>query len=129
MKKVLFLLSVIASITACSSSLDPEDAKAAVVQGERDRIPLVLQTLSVADVDNVTIDSLVLLVDTEPMSGMLYTTWITNKKNFFSGTTKTIETPIIVEVDSIQNDHERSGYVRWQSDWKTALVTFVAKTL
>ena len=124
MKRVfLFLLPVMMlGLTACYQKLTAEQAEAAVLQGERDRIPLLLQTIPI--IDDITIDSIHLTVTQEPMQGYLYTTWIsygTNKKR--------TEIPIIVQVDSIRQDATRKDYIQWQSSWDNAAKSYVMKIL
>lgn len=89
----------------------------------------MIQTMSTMGVDDITIDSLVLLVKDEPMSGLLYTTWSSSRKNYYTGRTNVEETPMIIRVDSIISSPTRKGYVQWQSDWQSALQTYIAKRL
>lgn len=129
MKKYLFLLSALCVMVSCSSKLDPEEAKQIVLNGERNNLPLVIQTVSTMGVDDITIDSLVLLVKDEPMSGLLYTTWTSSRKNYYTGRTKVEETPMVIKVDSIISSPTRKGYAQWQSDWQSAFQTYIAKRL
>ena len=119
MKRVfLFLLPVmILGLTACGNKLTKEQAEAAVLQGERDRLPLLLQTLSF--VDDITIDSIHMTITEEPMQGYLYTTWKNGKK----------EQSIIVHVDSVRQDATRKGYIQWQSSWDNAARSYLMKSL
>lgn len=129
MKKYIFFFSIFCILTSCSSKLNPEDAKQAVIDGERERIPLVIQTMSTMGVDDITIDSLVLLVKDEPMSGLLYTTWKSSKKNYYTSKNAVETMPIIIQVDSIISSPTQKGYVQWQSDWETAFRTYIAKRI
>ncbi|GEM_PF-2008701 len=129
MKKYLFFLSALCVLASCSSKLKPEDVTQIVLNGERENLPLVIQTMSTMGVDDITIDSLVLLVKDEPMSGLLYTTWSSSRKNYYTGRTKVEETPMIIKVDSIISSPTQKGYVQWQSDWQSALQTYIAKRL
>lgn len=118
MKRLFFLLAVTAlALTACNNKLTQEQAKKAVMQGETDRLPIMLQSLTF--VDDITIDSLQLLVTDEPMQGMLYTTWKRGKK------TQTI----IVQVDSIRTDINRKNYIQWESNWEDAARAYFMKSL
>lgn len=115
MKKLfLLLLPCLLVLTACDT-LTEEKAKDAVLRGEVDRLPLILQTVSI--VEDITIDSIRLDITEEPMHGYLYTTW----------KMKTKETPIIVEVDSIHSSKDRSGYVEWVSRWDNATKAYFMK--
>lgn len=118
MKKIFILLAAAMMIlSACNNKLTVEQAESAVMQGEKDRLPLLLQTLSF--IDDITIDSIRLNVAEEPMQGFLYTTWKSGKK----------ERPIIVPVDSIQTDATRKGYIQWQSHWDDAARAYLMKSL
>ena len=124
MKRLFLLLLpvMMLGLTACDNKLTAEQAAAAVLQGERDRIPMLLQTIPI--IDDLTIDSICLTIREEPMQGYLYTTWIsigTNKKR--------TETPIIVQVDSIRQDAARKDYIQWQSSWDNAAKAYVMKLL
>ena len=59
MKKHIFFLSVFFVLASCSSKLKPEDAQQIVLNGERENLPLMIQTMSTMGVDDITIDSLV----------------------------------------------------------------------
>lgn len=117
MKKLfLLLIPILMGLTSCNK-LTAEQAEAAVLQGERDRIPLLLQTIPF--IDDITIDSIKLNVTVEPMQGYLYSTWKSGKK----------ETSIIVPVDNIHSSKEHKGYIEWQSDWENAAKSYVMKSL
>lgn len=117
MKKLfLLLIPILMGLTSCNK-LTAEQAEAAVLQGERDRIPLLLQTIPF--IDDITIDSIKLNVTVEPMQGYLYSTWKSSKK----------ETSIIVPVDNIHSSKEHKGYIEWQSDWENAAKSYVMKSL
>ena len=118
MKKLFILLAAVMMILpACNKKLTTEQAEAAVMQGEKDRLPLLLQTLPF--LDEITIDSIRLNVTDEPMQGFLYTTWKKGKK----------EKSIIVPVDSIQTDATRKDYIQWQSHWDDAARAYFMKSL
>jgi hypothetical protein len=113
----IFLAAVALALTACNNKLTVEQAEAAVIQGEKDRLPLLLQ--NIVFVDDITIDSIHLNVTDEPMQGMLYTTWKSGKK----------EKTIIVQVDSIRTDADRKDYIQWQSHWDDAARAYLMKSL
>ena len=118
MKKLFILLAVAAiALTACNNKLTVEQAEAAVMHGEKENLPLLLQNLVI--VDDIIIDSIRITITEEPMQGYLYTTWITGKKK--------IETPMIVQVDSIRTDPTRTDYVQWQSHWDDAVKAYFMK--
>ena len=72
--KYLVLSAVLYVFVSCEKQvLTEEEAQRAVIDGERDHLPLILQKMS--DVESITIDSLRIHVKDEPMSGFLYTTW------------------------------------------------------
>lgn len=115
-KLFLLLIPVLLGLTSCNK-LTAEQAESAVMQGEIDRLPLVLQTIPF--VDDITIDSIRLDIKDEPMHGFLFTTWKYKRKS----------TPIIVEVDSIHSSADRKGYIEWQSHWDNAARSYVMKSI
>lgn len=118
MKKLFLLLLpvMMLGLTACGNKFTAEQAEAAVMQGEKDRLPILLQSFSF--VDDITIDSIRLTITEEPMQGYLYTTWKNGKKT----------RPMIVQVDSICVDKSRNGYIQWQSDWGSAAKAYIMKS-
>lgn len=125
MKKYAFLLLTLLAMVACTSKLSPEHAKEVVLRGENERLPLVIQTLNLLGVDDVTIDSLVLLTEDEPMTGMLYTTWKKKETSWRTGIETIKEIPIIVKVDSIHSSETQKGYVEWHTRWDMAGANFI----
>lgn len=118
MKRVFYLLLLPIVMGLCScNSLAPEEAKEAVVAGVKDQVPLLVQQLFV--VDDITIDSMRIVVDQEPMSGYLYTTWITNDNTC----------PVIVNVTDIQRSEKAKGYIEWTADWESAAKAYVMNSL
>lgn len=91
MKKTIFLLSLTILMVFCSCKrFTPEEAKETVIAGVKDQVPMLVQQFFF--VDDISIDSMRIVVDQEPMSGYLYTTW----------TSKGISSPIIVNVSDIK---------------------------
>ena len=123
MKRLFILLMpvMMLGLTACGDQLTPEQAEEAVLQGERDRLPLLKQEMAYFASD-ITIDSMHITIAEEPMQGYLYTTWISNGK-------QRTETPIIVVVDSIRSDETRKGYIQWLSRWDAAAKSYLMKGL
>ena len=118
MRKVFYLLLLPIVMGLCScNGLTPEEAKEAVVAGVKDQVPLLVQQLFV--VDDITIDSMRIVVDQEPMSGYLYTTWITNDNTC----------PVIVNVTDIQRSEKAKGYIEWTADWESAAKAYVMNSL
>lgn len=117
MKKIylFLLLPLMIGMSACQSKLTADDVIESVLDGERDRLPMILQNLP--SVDNITVDSLHILVDSEPMSGYLYTTWYDGQKSF----------SIIVQVIDIKKSEEHKDYIEWKSDWGSAKDTYIQK--
>ena len=117
-KSILFIawvFSLVLCMNACHH-LTAEDAKISVMEGERNRIPVITQQLS--DVDDITIDSMRMVVTSEPMMGYLYTTWKNGKSSV----------PIIVVVSDIHKSKEHKGYIEWQSDWGSANMAYFRQT-
>ncbi len=125
MKKVFLLLLPLFVLAACGSKLSPEDAEQIVISGEWENLPLRLQLFKRLDVEDISIDSLVLTVQDEPMRGMLYTTWKSTSENWRTGKKTTQEERIIISVDSIMQSPTQPGYVQWQTDWKQAALSFL----
>lgn len=118
MKRLFILIAVAAlALTACNNKLTVEQAESAVLQGEKDRLPILLQNL--VFVDDITIDSIHLNVTEEPMQGFLYTTWKSGKSS----------ESIIVQVDGIRRDETRKGYIQWQIHWDNAARAYFMKSL
>lgn len=118
--KYLVLSTVLYVFVSCEKQvLTEEEAQRAVIDGERDHLPLILQKMS--DVESITIDSLRIHVKDEPMSGFLYTTWEYTPSSFLAlhRGKKRIKN-IIVSVDSIRQSKTHEGYIEWQSNWKDA---------
>lgn len=118
--KYLVLSTVLYVFVSCEKQvLTEEEAQRAVIDGERDHLPLILQKMS--DVESITIDSLRIHVKDEPMSGFLYTTWEYTPTSFLAlhRGKKRIKN-IIVSVDSIRQSKTHEGYIEWQSNWKDA---------
>lgn len=116
----LVLSTILFSVVSCDKQvLTEEEAQRAVIDGERDHLPLILQKMS--DVESITIDSLRIHVKDEPMSGFLYTTWEYTPTSFLAlhRGKKRIKN-IIVSVDSIRQSKTHEGYIEWQSNWKDA---------
>lgn len=116
MKKILVLLfiPVFFCITACHK-ITAEEAENVIMEGELERLPIILQALP--HVKDITLDSIRLVVKDEPMEAYLYTTWKYGKKKF----------PIIVPVHDIKSSKEHRGYIEWSTDWDSANKVYVRK--
>ena len=118
MKKTLFILMLPILIGFCSCSrLTPEQAKEAVTRGVKDQVPFLVQQLFF--IEDIAVDSMRIVVDQEPMSGYLYTTW----------TIKDISTPVIVNVTDIHRSKENKGYIEWTADWESATKAFFMNSM
>ena len=111
MKRILFLLllPILMGLYSCSR-LTPEEAKASVIAGVKDQVPLLVQQLIF--IDDISVDSMRIVVDQEPMSGYLYTTW----------TTKDDSKHIIVNVTA-------KGYIEWTADWESAAKAYLMNSM
>jgi len=118
MKRIylLFLLPLFFGYVSCGK-LNPDEVKEIIMEGERERIPLLVQQLPL--VESITVDSIRLVVEDVPMSGYLYTTWSAENQAI----------PIIVPLDNIHKSKEHRGYVEWNSDWETAAKGFLIQGL
>ena len=118
MKRIVWLLMLPIFIVCTSCNrLTPENARNAVMSGEMDRIPLIKQHLFF--IDDITIDSMRITVDQEPMAGYLYTTWIKKGE----------KEPIIVSVSGIRKSQKNKGYIEWSSNWEAAATAYYMKAL
>ncbi|MCQ2342627.1 MAG: hypothetical protein MJZ75_03940 [Paludibacteraceae bacterium] len=107
-------------VMSCQPKLAAEEAADAIMSGEEDRLPVLLQKMSF--VDTITIDSMRICCTDEPMDGYLYTTWTYQKKEWKHWTMHQYKTTrsIIIEVDSIKRSKDHKGYIEWQSNWDDA---------
>ena len=119
MKRLFLLLTlpIFIGFASCTQKYSADEVTELVMAGEIERLPLLKQEMLV--VDDITIDSMCLLIDDEPMSGYLYTTWIADNDS----------TPIIVEVDKIRRSLEHKGYIEWKSDWNKARIAYAQNLL
>ena len=124
MKKNYFyalIMVVLGAMTSCGvPPLDPEEAAKAVLEGERARIPLYMQDY---ELTGLTIDSLRLLTDIEPMSALMFTTWTYDvssydytQKPYKKTTSKT--RPVVIQVCHIQRLPENLKQIHWYSNWQ-----------
>jgi hypothetical protein len=119
MKRILFLLPIMMlGLTSCGDKLTAESVEASILQGEKAELPLLIQSMALI-VDDITIDSVRVTVDEEPMQGYIYTTWKKGKN----------EQSIIVLVDSIRQDANRKGYIQWLTLWEDAATSYVMKSI
>ncbi|MBR2261067.1 MAG: hypothetical protein IJ916_05135 [Paludibacteraceae bacterium] len=123
MKRTFFytmLCVVILGLTSCQQHvLTEEEAQSAVLNGEQERLPLVLQSMS--DVESITIDSMRIHVKDEPMSGFLYTTWTYNVTiSYYPQKVEKRGKSIIVPINDIRQSQSHDGYVEWRSSWDEA---------
>lgn len=123
MKKTIcfvFTLALSVMLPSCKYPLSPEVAASVVLEGERERIPLYIQEY---ELTNLTIDSLCLLNEVEPMSALLYTTWTYDEithafLNLHMVEKKTPKTQtFIIQVDGIKRCEENSDLIQWNSNW------------
>ena len=133
MKRGLYIAIFLVALASCGGhKLSVEEAKLAVMKGENENLPLLMQRLS--NVESVTIDSIHIRIIDEPMSGYLFTTWkyvvkktllptIDDMKRGRYESRKIEEVrdkQVLVEVDSIRQSENRRGYIEWQTGWADA---------
>ena len=136
MKQSFYFATIIVALLMCSTScghkLTTDEAINAVVSGEQDRLPLLAQKMS--DIESITIDSMRIRIEDEPMSGYLYTTWNyivkytkwATVEEMMSGNyypkeiEENREKQVIVSVDNIHQSADRKGYIEWETDWGSA---------
>lgn len=116
-KTFLFLLLPVFMIIGSCNRLDEDDVMEIVMSGETEKLPILKQQLVL--VDDISIDSMRLIVSDEPMSGHLYTTWTTG------GESK----QIIVVVDQIHRSKDHKGYIEWLTYWDDAAKAYLMKSV
>ena len=126
------IVALLMCLTSCGHKLTTDEAINAIVLGEQDRLPLLVQKMS--DVESITIDSMRIRIEDEPMSGYLYTTWNYIVKYTKRATVEEMmrgnyyhkeieenrEKQVIVSVDNIHQSTDRKGYIEWETDWESA---------
>lgn len=135
MNKVLFLVTVLflLALNSCGNhKLTVEEAKASVVQGENENLPLTIQRFY--EVESIAIDSIHITIADVPMSGYLYTTWKYVIKKTVHPTPRdwnkgiyeaqevveNKEKQVVVEVRNIRQSIEHRGYIEWEARWDDA---------
>ena len=135
MKKVLFFVTALFLLTLNSCGyhrLTVEEAKATVVQGENENLPLTIQRFH--EVESIVIDSIHITVADAPMSGYLYTTWKYVIKKTIHPTPRdwskgiyeaqevveNKEKQVIVAVRNIRQSKKHRGYIEWETWWEDA---------
>lgn len=114
----IVLCVMILGIISCKNDvLTADEAKKRIMEGEKDRLPLLIQKIPI--VESITIDSISLYVTVEPMEGYLYTTWKISPPDFLKKEGD-IEKAVIVPVNNIKNCKEPKGYIQWETRWDEA---------
>lgn len=126
MKKVLFfsVLSVF-FLVSCGHKYSIDEIKAGIVERETANIPLLVQHIE--DVQDITIDSMVITQNAEPYAGYLVTNWtytlsdidLLFKDDPDDGPK---QMKLLVEVDSIQIEGDSFS---WKTKWDRALWDFI----
>lgn len=116
MKKTIIAILTLMLLGACNTRINYEDVKQGILEQERGRLPLTIQSLD--KVSNITIDSIVILNNINPHHGYLVTTWDYQTYSFNDLETKTV----YVEIDSLMIDKEDFS---WKTDWPRAYMEVV----
>lgn len=118
MKKTI-LMVLLPFIFACSSCnrLTPENAINAVMTSSQDNLPIIKQSFFM--VDDITIDSMHLTIDQEPMAGHLYTTWTTDGHS----------ESVIIPITDIQKSSENKDFIEWQAHWDKVAELYFMKQM
>ena len=111
MKKTIIAILALMLLGACNTKINYEDVKQGILEQERGRLPLTIQSLD--KVSNITIDSIVILNNINPHHGYLVTTWDYKAYSFSALETKTV----YVEIDSLMID-KKSCF--WRTNWPGA---------
>lgn len=113
---LLLLVSLLLLLPSCKK-LTPDAAKQAVFTGEQERLDYLIQTINAhrfmsPEIHSITLDSIALTNDIEPMSGFIYSTWTVGKKHEVKN--------ILILVDSIIQCPDNRDLVQWQTHWDDA---------
>ncbi len=114
MRKTLFLLFALTLLASCTH-IKIEDIKQGIVETESKELPMTVQKLE--GVKEISIDSLVIVNNTEPYYGYLVTTWKMKKKYHDYkqyGETYEINLPVNVEVREIS---VKGSKFSWRTNW------------
>ena len=111
MKKTIIAILALMLLGACNTKINYEDVKQGILEQERGRLPLIVQSLD--KVSNITIDSIVILNNINPHHGYLVTTWDYKTFSFSDLETKTV----YVEIDSLMID---GNSFSWRTNWPGA---------
>ena len=121
MKKVLFAITVLFIMSSCANHVDLDEIKSGIIKVEAERLPLTIQKCD--GVNDIRIDSIVIINNVEPYSGYLVTTWDIEKEEYM-GYPKGYQTiqeskTIYVEVNDIEINLR--SYT-WKTDWFGAYI-------
>lgn len=111
MKKTIIAILALMLLGACNTRINYEDVKQGILEQERGRLPLTIQSLD--KVSNITIDSIVILNNINPHHGFLVTTWDYKEYSFSDLETKTV----YVGIDSLMID---GNSFSWRTNWPEA---------
>lgn len=115
--KTTLLFAAILSLLSSCTELTPEVAKQAVITGEQERLDYLIQTINAhrfmsPEIHSITLDSIALTNDVEPMSGFIYSTWTVGTKHEVKN--------ILILVDSIIQYPDNKDLVQWHAHWDEA---------
>lgn len=149
MKKVIFAIAVLLMMFSCANHVNTDETKhvdtdeikhvvideikKGIIEVETKRLPLTIQKLD--NVNDIRIDSIVIINNVEPYSGYLVTTWVIEKEDDWDTDwdsdwndnwdkpvgrrTKQETKTVYVEVNNIQSNTEDYS---WKTNWFGAYV-------
>ena len=121
MKRALFTIAVLFMMFSCSNHVDINEIKQGIIEVETQRLPLTIQKCD--NVNDIRIDSIVIINNVEPYSGYLVTSWDIEEEELdwdLPGyRTKQETKTVYVEVSNIKTDFK--GYT-WETNWFGAYI-------
>lgn len=99
-------------MSACQQSLNVDRVAETILEVESERLPMTLKEIPY--LDTITIDSIHIYKETEPMAAFIYTTWYDSEGSI----------DMIVQVEGIKKNTENKGQIEWKSFWSVAEIDY-----
>ena len=121
MKKVLFAIALLFMMSSCGNHIDLNEIKKGIIKVETERLPLTIQECD--GVNNIRIDSIVIINNVEPYSGYLVTTWDIEKEKYmgYREGYKSLQESKTVYVEVNDIEINLRSYT-WKTDWFGAYI-------
>ena len=121
MKKVLYAIAVLFIMSSCANHVDMDEIKNGIIKVETERLPLTIQECE--GVNDIRIDSIVIINNVEPYSGYLVTTWDIEEEKYMGirGGLKSFQESKTVYVEVNDIEINLRSYT-WKTDWFGAYI-------